>query len=161
MSEDVKLIEEAYGEVLNEMMPFVSGEGGFGGDADDKYETGNADKFKAFGSKYSGAGGVSDREDFSEILQSIINSVGKDILAAIADEDGRIEDNKREAGKRAGEILFQKSGGVFGKTHSQHLGRNVVDALLRADIIREVDSARGKSGGAKEKKGLTSDFSGF
>lgn len=157
MTTDQNLISELYnknirGGVLNEMTPFVGDQyGDFGSErAHKSYDSEDPDLFKAFvRPQYQSAmRRFADDPKHPLYIRQIVDFVGKEILAQIADEDGRIEDNKREVAERAGSIIGQKFG--FPKTHLKHLGRNVIDALIRAQIIKEVDSARGR-GGSKGK----------
>ena len=150
---------------LNEMAPpFEPGES-----PGSPVNTSDPSDFKAFTQpQYKGATrGISERDDFQNILQGIIKRIGKVLLDEIEAGGGRVEDSRQEMNERAGRAIMKwitiGSTGkpLFQGSHAKHLGRNVVDALVKAGHLKEVDSARGrhKSGGGGGV-GSKSQFSG-
>lgn len=161
MNTDIELISEAYRtKILNEAPPpFADGDESFGSSAEKKYGVEDPDNnFKAFTKYPSATKDIQNREDLPDVLKVIVNQIGKQIVQTIADEGGRIEDSKQEAGIRAGELIFQKYP-FFRKSHTKHLGRNVIDALLRAGLIKEVDRGTGSGSRQRSTAGLDFDFS--
>ena len=139
---------------LNEMAPPFEAGGSPG-----EFSTSNRDDFKAFTQPQykSATRGIADSPEFEMILKNIIRTVGKAILKEIEGSGGRVPDSRQEMNERAGAAIQRLilAGGkpLFQGSHSKHLGRNVVDALIKAGHLKEVDSARGrhKSGGSAGK----------
>lgn len=163
---DLALISETYAKsVLNENVPPFELGGSYENPDPSKYETGERGKFKAFQSeKYpKQTRGFSENPDYERLLTAIISRVGKEIVAAITDAEGRIEDTKQEAGQRAGEIINRtilvKGQPLFQASHAQHLGRNIIDALERAGVIKELPRTR--SGGESSVASKAVDITDF
>jgi len=164
---DLALISETYArDVLNEAVPPFELGSNYESPDESKYkaERGQANPkglFKAFNPEtYKHDKGVvklASSSNFGVLLTAIINKVGKDIVAAISDEGGRIEDSKQEAAERAGAIIQKRiidratGSPMFSNSQSKHLGRNVVDALERAGVIKELTRTRKGSGPAEIK----------
>lgn len=141
---------------LNEMAPPFEAGGSPG-----EFSTSNRDDFKAFTQPQykSATRGIAESPEFEQILKGIISSIGKALLSEIKGAGGRLPDSRQEMNERAGRAITslivskgtQKP--IFQGSHAKHLGRNVVDALIKAGHLKEVDSARGrhKSGGSAGK----------
>lgn len=84
------------------------------------------------------------------LVKRIVEVVGKDIVAAIEGAGGRVADNRQEMNKRAGLIIMKRilANGkpLFQGSHAQHLGRNVVEALIRAGRLKEIREGGGRGG---------------
>lgn len=148
-------------------MPFEAG-GGAGklGEPESlaTYQIGNPERFKAFVS-YCGAKCVGRMlgdfpkkyENWQSILEKIITKCGKKVLADIeASESKQVPDTRKQMQLRLGNYIttFALMGEkLFNKDISEHVGRNVLDALERAGVIVEVDRVNkaGKQIGTRSK----------
>ena len=163
---DLALISETYAKkVLNENVPPFELGGSYENPDTSKYQTGDRDEYKAFSSETYPklTRGFDTNPDYERLLTAIINRVGKQIVAAITDADGRIEDSKVEAGARAGDIITRtvlvKGKPLFPPSHAEHLGRNIIDALLRAEVIKELPRTR--RGGGSSVASKATNITGF
>ena len=147
---DLNIIAERYAsQVLNEMMPFAAGEH-FGDPKKDEYRTGDPEEWKAATKYPKMTGDLGNNPEFEQIMSTITDAVGAHLLQAIEDENGEIPDSKQEVAKRASEVIKNiKIGGrpLFTPSHTVHIARNIVDALVRAGTIKELPRTRSGSGG--------------
>ena len=87
---------------------------------------------------------------FAEIMSNITDVVGAHLLQAIEDENGEIPDSKQEVAKRAAEVVKNIKIGdrpLFTPSHTVHIVRNIVDALVRSGTIKELPRTRSGGGG--------------
>ena len=141
------LSEAPFGPSEPKMMPFEAGASA-GSPQKGEYQTGNPAEWNAVGKYPKMTKNLAENPAFEQIISSITDKVGEYMLQAIAGEDGRIEDSKQEAATRAAEFLKTIKIGespLFTPSHTVHVARNVIDALIRSGTIKEVDRKRGPS----------------
>lgn len=145
---DLNIIAERYAsQVLNEMMPFAAGEH-YGEPQKGEYKLDNPEEWKAATKYPKMTGDLGSNPAFEEIMSGITDAVGAHLLQAIEDENGEIPDSKQEVAKRASEVIKSiKVGGrpLFTPSHTVHVARNIVDALVRSGTIKEIKAPRGSS----------------
>jgi hypothetical protein len=147
---DLNIIAERYAsQVLNEMMPFAAGEH-YGDPQKDEYKLDDPEEWKAATKYPKMTGDLGNNPEFSGIMSSITDAVGAHLLQAIEDENGEIPDSKQEVAKRAAEVIKSiKVGGrtLFTPSHTVHIARNIVDALVRSGTIKELPRTRAGGSG--------------
>lgn len=147
---DLNIIAERYtSQVLNEMMPFAAGEH-YGEPQKSEYKLGDPDEWKAATKYPKMTGDLGSNPEFEKIMSTITDAVGAHLLQAIEDENGEIPDSKQEVAKRASEVVKNIKIGdrpLFTPSHTVHIARNIVDALVRSGTIKELPRARSGGGG--------------
>jgi hypothetical protein len=148
---DLNIIAERYElQVLNET-PFAAGEY-YSDPKKDEYKLDDRNEWKAASSDtYSKmTGDLGNNPEFKEIMSSITDAVGASILQAIQDAGGKIPDNRKQLQERVAKVVKSiEIGGrpLFTPSHTIHVARNIVGALERAGVIKEVDKTRAGGGG--------------
>jgi hypothetical protein len=157
---DLNIIAERYAsQVINEMMPFAAGEH-YGDPQKDEYKLDDREEWKAADKYPKMTGDLGNNPEFSGIMSSITDAVGAHLLQAIEDENGEIPDSKQEVAKRAAEVIKSiKVGGrtLFTPSHTVHVARNIVDALVRSGTIKELPRTR-SGGGGKPARPSNTEF---
>jgi hypothetical protein len=157
---DLNIIAERYAsQVLNEMVPFAAGEH-YGDPQKDEYKLDDREEWKAADKYPKMTGDLGSNPAFAEIMSSITDAVGAHLLQAIEDENGEIPDSKQEVAKRASEVIKSiKVGGrpLFTPSHTVHVARNIVDALVRSGTIKELPRTR-SGGGGKPARPSNTEF---
>lgn len=147
---DLNIIAERYAsQVLNEMMPFAAGEH-YGEPQKGEYKLDDPEEWKAATKYPKMTGDLGSNPAFAEIMSNITDVVGAHLLQAIEDENGEIPDSKQEVAKRAAEVVKNIKIGdrpLFTPSHTVHIARNIVDALVRSGTIKELPRTRSGGGG--------------
>lgn len=147
---DLNIIAERYAtQVLNEMVPFAAGEH-YGEPQKGEYKLDDPEEWKAATKYPKMTGDLGSNPNFAKIMSSITDAVGAHLLQAIEDENGVIPDSKQEVAKRAAEVVKNIKVGnkpLFTPSHTVHIARNIVDALVRSGTIKELPRTRTGGGG--------------
>lgn len=147
---DFTVIAERYQqEILNEEMPFQAGE--YSSDPQrDEYKLDDPSEHKATHKYPKMTSDIGSNPAFAEIMTTIIDTVGEQLLDAIEAEGGTIPDSKQESAQRVAAILSTIKVGerpLFVRSHAVHVARNVVDALVRSGTIKELPRTRSDDSG--------------